>query len=105
MTLIAVKFVTPLFTIESNLSIGGGKPVALRTNWLFFGCFLRIFIGKMVKASVAAGKNVIGTQGSPKKWSELLSKCEKSEKKAVFYGVTRQPGNVLKEVDTWRSEI
>ena len=31
-TLIAVKFVTPLFTIESNLSIGGGKPVALRTN-------------------------------------------------------------------------
>ena len=59
----------------------------------------------MVKASVAAGNNVKGTQGSPKKWSELLSKCEKSEKKAVFYGVTRQPGNVLKEVDTWRSEI
>ena len=52
MTLIAVKFVTPLFTIESNLSIGGGKPVALRTNsknslrhmpptWLFFAYFYR----------------------------------------------------------------
>lgn len=54
----------------------------------------------MIKASVAAGKNVKGTQGSPKKWSELLSKCEKSEKKAVFYGVTRQPGNVLKEIAT-----
>ena len=46
----------------------------------------------MVKASVAAGKNVKGTQGSPKKWSELLSKCEKSEKKAVFYGVTWAAG-------------
>lgn len=31
-TLIAVKFFTPLLTIESNLSIGGEKPVALRTN-------------------------------------------------------------------------
>ena len=39
----------------------------------------------MAKASVAAGKNVKGTQGSPKKWSELLSKCEKSEKKSVLW--------------------
>ena len=37
-----------------------------------------------------------------KNWSESQNKCEKSGKKAkyaVFHGVTRQPGNVLKEVD------
>ena len=37
-----------------------------------------------------------------KKWSESLNKCQKCGKKAkyaVFYGVTRQPGNAFKEVD------
>ena len=43
-----------------------------------------------------------GTQGSLKKWSESLNKREESGKKArkCFVTVLRQPGNVLKEVDT-----
>lgn len=38
-----------------------------------------------------------------KKWSESQNKWEKFGKKAkyaVFHGVTREPGNVLKEVET-----
>ena len=42
----------------------------------------RIFVGKWLTANVAAGKNVRGTQGSLKKLSEALNKCEKSRKKA-----------------------
>ena len=40
-----------------------------------------------------------------KKWSEPQNKWEKFGKKAkyaVFHRVTRQPGNVLKEVETQR---
>ena len=46
--------------------------------------FSRIFIGIWQITSVAAGKNVRGTQGSLKKWSESLNKCEKSGKKAKY---------------------
>ena len=38
-----------------------------------------------------------------KNWSESQNKWEKFGKKAkyaVFHGVTREPGNVLKEVET-----
>ena len=38
-----------------------------------------------------------------KKWSESQNKWEKFGKKAkyaMFHGVTREPGNVLKEVET-----
>ena len=48
--------------------------------------------------------NVRGTQGSLKKWSESHNKCEKSGKKAEYvvfcFEVTRQLGNVFKELKT-----
>ena len=46
--------------------------------------FSRVFIGIWETTSVAAGKNVRRTQGSLKKWSESLNKCEKSGKKAKY---------------------
>ena len=46
--------------------------------------FSRIFIGIWETTSVAAGKNVRGTQGSLKRWSKSLNKCEKFGKKAKY---------------------
>ena len=64
-------------------------------------CFA-YFYTDMQTTSNAAGKNMRGTQGSLKKWSESLNKCENPERKRstlCFVAVIRQPGNVLKEVD------
>ena len=58
---------------------------------------------KALYARLRSVDNVRGTQGSLKKWSESLNKCEKSGRKRstlCFVAVIMQPGNVLKEVDT-----
>ena len=46
--------------------------------------FALIFVEIWEKSSVAAGKNVGGSQGSLRKWSESLNKCEKCGKKATY---------------------
>ena len=57
-------------------------------------CFA-YFYTDMQTTSNAAGKNMRGTQGSLKKWSESLNKCDKTGKKAknaVFCGCNQAAG-------------
>ena len=66
---------------------------SVESKYCFF--FSRLFIGIWEASSVAAGKNVRGSQGSLRKWSESLNKCEKSGKKAkdaVFCGSDQAAG-------------
>ena len=57
--------------------------------------FFAHFCWEMVNSKRCSWKNVKGTQGSLKKWSESLNKCEKSGKKAnyaVFCGSVQAAG-------------
>ena len=69
--------------------------VESKCSLFFFMYFYRDMVNNI---SVAAGKNVRGTQGSPKKWSESLNKCEISGKKAkyaTFCGSDQAAGKCL----------
>ena len=77
-----------------------------KTNFAFLSkqCFFTYFYWEMINSKHCSWEECKrDSQSLKKNWSQSQNKCEKSGKKAkyaVFHGVTRQPGNVLKKVET-----